>query len=331
MDSAPVVPAALERDSRRKLFLILKLVVSVALLYVLLRNASVSEIFRTLGSTNLGLFLVALGFYLLRIWIGALRWSLLLRPLEVRASPRFLFRSNLIAAFFSNFLPTIIGGDPVRVYDSWRLGAGKAGAVSVVFLDRFLGLVALIVFAVLGMAASKRLVDSLGIPFLELWTVVGMLLMFLLLWIVFHPTLPVLDRFTRSRWASLGGLDQQASDSLAPFGGRSDILGKSFALSLLLQLAIIAHYVFLAASLSLPVPAAAFLVIAPLAILVMMLPISINAIGLRENVFVFFFALYGVPSSQSIAFAWLALAILLLVGVAGGILLATRREGRVTV
>jgi hypothetical protein len=63
----------------------------------------------------------------------------------------------------------------------------------------------------------------------------------------------------------------------------------------------------------------------PLAVFAMMLPISINAIGLREGAFVFLLGMYGVEPSVSIGLAWIAYGLLVLQGLIGGILYAIRK------
>ena len=52
---------------------------------------------------------------------------------------------------------------------------------------------------------------------------------------------------------------------------------------------------------------------------------SVNAIGIRENVFAFFLGLFGVSLGDALAFAWLAFALVLVQGVAGGVVYAFRR------
>lgn len=58
----------------------------------------------------------------------------------------------------------------------------------------------------------------------------------------------------------------------------------------------------------------------------MMLPVSANAIGLREGAFVFFFSSYGVSTERAGAFAWLAYGTVLLLGLVGGVVYALRRD-----
>jgi hypothetical protein len=67
-----------------------------------------------------------------------------------------------------------------------------------------------------------------------------------------------------------------------------------------------------------------FLVV-PIAVFVMMVPISINAIGVREAIFVFIFSQYGVAEEQSLLVGLIAYGFSLLQGILGGIVFALRR------
>ena len=87
---------------------------------------------------------------------------------------------------------------------------------------------------------------------------------------------------------------------------------------------VIAYYL-LAQSLGLPVPFLNYFLIIPAALLVLMAPVSINGIGLREGAFVFFLGLYGIGRAEAVAFAWIAYGVLLIQGVLGGLVYAFRR------
>jgi glycosyltransferase 2 family protein len=71
---------------------------------------------------------------------------------------------------------------------------------------------------------------------------------------------------------------------------------------------------------------APFFLIVPLAVFIMMVPVSINGIGVRENVFVFFLGAFGVAEATGLAFAWLEYGTLLLQALAGGLVYAAGRE-----
>ena len=307
---------------KRLLLTVARLAVSGALIYWILRGANLGEVFAAIRSVNMPLLVLAFSLHGVGYYVSSHRWLVLLRAQAVVTSIPFLIKSYMVSAFFNNFLPSTIGGDVVRAYDSWRVGKSKAGAVAVIFVDRLLGMLALILFALLALLASKQLT----VPFLYLWVLAGAVGMLLVVWLIFNPperisTLRVSLPFFRHL---LNILSKIATAFLA-FRGRKDVLAKALALSVVLQANVIIHYYLIGRALDFPVPFFEFFLVVPLAIFVMMLPVSINAIGLRENAFVFLFATFGVSTPEAVAFAWLAYGMLLINALLGGLVYALRR------
>ena len=104
------------------------------------------------------------------------------------------------------------------------------------------------------------------------------------------------------------------------------MLFSALALSVLLQLNVILHYYLLALSLGIDIPLQAMFIIVPVAIVVMMIPVSINAIGIREAIFVTMFGLYGISSADALAFAWMSFVLITILGVIGGIVFMLRKK-----
>jgi hypothetical protein len=113
--------------------------------------------------------------------------------------------------------------------------------------------------------------------------------------------------------------------AFADFQGKKKTLFWAMMMSLILQLAVVVHYYLISLALDLPIPLVKFLVIVPISTFVMMIPISINAIGLRENVSVFFLTIYGATIPASIAFAWITYGMVVLLGILGGVIYAVRK------
>lgn len=330
MDHTPTIdvtrpaPSAGQAAPKRRQWgmTVAKALVSAALIVWLLRDANLRDIGLSLQSANGWLVLLAFSLHLFGLTLSALRWRTLLRAQGADASIGFLLQSYLVAMFFNNFLPSTIGGDTVRAYDSWRLGQSKMGAVAVVFVDRFLGLFALMLFALLALLLPSPLTQ--GLPLLEVWVVLGVVGMLVLLGGIFAPPAFALSLLQRSTLPFAGKL-AQVMGAFDAFSGRRDVLAKALVLSVLLQANVVFHYFLIARALALPVPLFAFFLIVPLTIVLMMLPVSINAIGIRESAFAFFFAAFGVATAQAVAFAWIALGTVLLQGLLGGIVYVVRR------
>jgi len=305
---------------------LIKCVISGSLIYWILKDSNVGEIFEAVRSANVPLLLLAFSLNFVGLYISVHRWRLLLRAQDVNASFPFLLKSYLVGMFFNNLLPSTIGGDALRAYDSWRVGKTKAGAVAVIFVDRFLGLLALMLFAVGALLVSKQLAANFG--FIRLWILLGAVGTLLLGWIIFMASqqissfIPKIMFVLSHRLRSLLGTLMSA---FLVFHGRKDTLARALGLSMLLQANVVIHYYLFAKALDFSVPIHNFFLIIPLTIFIMMIPVSINAIGVRENALVFFFGTFGVSRPEAIALAWLAYGVVIFQGLLGGIVYALRK------
>jgi len=310
---------------RRLLLIPVKLLISGGLILWLFRDANLEEVITTARGADRRLLLAAFLLFFFGYFITAFRWQILLRAQGIAAHILFLVQSFMTALFFNNFLPSTVGGDAVRIYDSWRAGGSKSRALAVVLVDRLLGMVALLLFAGMSLLLSQRLAQLLPVPGIWVALLLGAMLAFL--WVIFALPVKWLTALRNGRIAGgLGriGMLRKLGDAFFAFHGKRAALGKGILLSVLLQTNVVLHFYLIARALGFEVPLGAFFLIVPAAILVMMLPVSINGIGLRETVFVFMLGLFGVASSQAIAFAWIAYGFVLVQGLLGGIVYALR-------
>ena len=126
-----------------------KCVVSIVLItLVLYRNRTdLNDIWKAIKSADLTLLFIAFLLTFVGYVIGTLRWKALLKALEIDIPFWYLIRSYLVGIFFSNFLPSTVGGDAMRIYDSYKYSQQKAAPTAVVLVGRILGVFSLILFA----------------------------------------------------------------------------------------------------------------------------------------------------------------------------------------
>jgi len=306
---------------------LLRVCVSVGLIAVVLSRAELAEVGRLMAEASMPLLAVAFMSYFVGYLASVARWSTLLAAHEVRPGFGYLYSSFMIGMFFNQLLPTTVGGDVARYH--YTSGASRAAAFSAVIMDRIFGMVALMMFALAGLMVAGR---SGGMP-LELAQAVAALLAVGLLAIGTIFMLPAagFDRLRGLyRWlpAAVVALLDKMLGAFAAFRGRRDVVLAALAWSLLLQCVVIGHYYVVGLALGLTVPFYAYVFIVPLAIVVMMLPISINAIGVRESAFVYLLGLYDVAPSTGVAFSWLVYALILGHGLLGGLVFASVRRAR---
>src|SRR6185503_20870116 len=97
---------------------LVRLGVSAALLYFVLRSIDLPAFWERVKSMNPTWILLALAAYAFTQSIAVWRWNRLLRAQHIEVERRRLTESIWVSMFFNNFLPSNIGGDVVRIADT---------------------------------------------------------------------------------------------------------------------------------------------------------------------------------------------------------------------
>ena len=104
----------------------------------------------------------------------AWRWQLLLRAREIRDRLGWLLRAYLVSYAAGQVLPTAIGGDAMRIYESSRRHPGRTGDLAgSVLLERALGGAATLLLAAVGFVLAIGRYDVGAYLWLEGVFVVG--------------------------------------------------------------------------------------------------------------------------------------------------------------
>src|ERR1700694_5336340 len=145
------------------LILSIRILVSLALLYLALRGINFAVIQSRLSQINLGWIALALLVTVVQIFIGALRWREISQLCQAPLTDLQAFRYNMIGAFFNQTLPSSIGGDAVRLWLINRAGAGWRAATYSILTDRAIGLIALALIIVASLPWSYGMIaDAKG-------------------------------------------------------------------------------------------------------------------------------------------------------------------------
>ncbi|MFA5354660.1 MAG: lysylphosphatidylglycerol synthase transmembrane domain-containing protein [Thermodesulfovibrionales bacterium] len=277
-----------------KAVLLAKAVISIAILLFLLSQMRLDELGAAMRQLSPWAFTAAVGLYLFASWLSALRWGLLIpHPFTQRR----LFSLYIIGSFFNTCMPGTIGGDAVKAY---YLGQelkerGEEGhaavAVASVFMDRYIGLAALLFIPVAVM--------PLGLPFLE--TIPGGLPVKWLLPLTFGSFLVLTFILFRIKLGARVRFLLKVYDYLHHYRSQAGILVRSFSYSIIIQLSGILAVYTLARGMGIDVGLVSLLIFVPLIILITILPVSISGIGVREGAFAFFLGSLGVPSSLAVS------------------------------
>lgn len=304
----------------------IKAIVSFGLLYWLLTDLNFQEILESVKQADYLLLLAAFLLHPIGLLISAYRWQILLAARGAVIRLPVLFASYFVGMFFNNFLPSTIGGDVYRAYDSWRLGQSKSDAAAVVFVDRLLGVVALAIFAFIALYFERRF--SQLIPNLSLWIALCLIGLASIVIFIFYTPQSLVDIINRVIQLIKGKTGQKIAalvDAFLAFRGERATLFSALILSFLLQINVVVHYYLIGLSMDFDISLLSYFLIIPVVTIVLMLPISINGIGVREGIFALFLAGYGIAKAESVAFVWIGFAMVLVQSVLGGVLYILRK------
>lgn len=303
--------------NRRNLVFAVQAIVTMALLVMLFRRfdwVRFGEVLRQMSLWFYAGSLLALAFGQL---LYAFRWRMVLSGMGIDVPYGEVLRQYFIGIFFSNLMPTAVGGDAAKVYYlGQRSGYVPIGAS--VFVDRFLGFLWLAAIgAVLAWAvAASSPVLVLNRQLLSLFAV-AFLSAVLVAWLV--PVERVLPRLVPARWGAwTTGVGEfvtlvrhGACRPLTVITSGAVVAGYAWLITVVYQ----QHFTAsgLAAVAMLPV----MLVIVSMSIFVNV-PISVNGIGLREQLHVLLFTAFGVPKEVAVTISLLLFSHTLLLSLVGG-------------
>ena len=246
----------------------------------------------------------------LQVCVAALRWRRIALGCHIALTRALALRLSLIAAFFSQTLPAVIGADGARIWYLGRSTGDWKGASYSVVIDRCVGGLALglLVMSVLP-GAYVRISDPVGRLSLA---VVGFTCLLAFAAVIAVGALPGMDRWPATRHARAvavisGRLIRHPADGAA-------IAAYSIAIHLLSVFAVLC----LAEALSVPLSAADALMLVPPVMLITMVPISIAGWGVRETAFVAALAYANIDSSRGLLISLLFGAATFILGLTGG-------------
>jgi hypothetical protein len=312
--------------ARRRLVLLAKIIVSVALLAVLVTKSDAPRLWSYVRTASLAWLAGALALYLVMILASAWRWGLLLDAQGISVSALRRTQSYLVATFFNNFLPSNIGGDVVRIADTARDAQSRTLAATVVLMDRGIGLLGLVLVAAVAatVAAASGSVQG-PVPSWMLWG--G----FVAAAAVSAPALlapsgleRLLQPLRRLHPEWVGAKLRHLVGALDRFRQAPVALAGAFAGAILVQALLVAFYAAIAYAIGVHISPWHMAVVVPMSFLVQMLPLSVNGFGLREATFSFYFSRLGLPIEAALVVSLLGAGLVMLFSLSGAAVYVTR-------
>ena len=296
-------------------------VTGLAVAYIVWR-VDLRETIHVLANASPGWWLASFGIWVVTVWPLAWRWQRLLSASAIHERLGWLVRTTFVAYAAAQVLPTSLGGDASRIYETARRHPGSRGPVAgTVLLERALGAAATLLLAAVGFVLAIGHYPVGGYVWVELaFVVLSVVGAFVLFSTSLHPVLhrlrPGLARVRLERPL------REVYLGLHSFRSERRLLIWMFLLTLAVQavrvLAIWAAGKAVGVDLS-PRP---YYVMGPLLFLVMLVPFTVNGLAVRESFFVSFLVALGVSANAAFATGFLFFVVTIALALPGATILA---------
>ncbi len=241
------------------------------------------------------------GLGLVNVVNAGYRWRLLMRAFGAAPLPsvRSLVRLMAVGLFYNTYVPGSVGGDVVRGVVSRRNFDTAAASYVVVALERLIGLSALGLVFLVGLATAPPLLDYRAVaPWIGGLVLLGVGIL----------------------------IAARASGRLAGWWGQIPRVSRATDLVVAFAVSIVGHsinilmFFMFARALGIGVSLATLAVVTPLAFVAAVLPLAIAGIGPREAALVGLLGMAGVEAAEALAMSLAYAAVLLAVAGIGGLL-----------
>jgi glycosyltransferase 2 family protein len=297
------------------------LITGLATAYILWR-IDLGQTGHVLAHARVGWWLASLGIWVASIWPLSWRWLKLLASSGVHEPLAWLVRTTFVSYAAAQVLPTSLGGDAARIYETGRRHPGFRGPVAgTVILERALGGAATLVLAAVGFVLAVGRYSIGGYLWVELaFIVLTAAGAFVLFSTRLHPLLhrlrPVLHRLR------VESVLRDVYLALHAYRRRLRLLGWVFALTLCVQAARVLAIWCAGKAVGVDLSPRPYYVMGPLLFLVMLVPFTINGLAVRESFFVSFLGALGVSADRAFSAGFLFFVVTVAVALPGAVILA---------
>ena len=304
------------------------LVTSAALAYIL-TQIHVVKTWHIIENASIPWLVASAALTLVTVPPMGFRWHLLLKARGVLESVAWLTRAYFVSYAVGQVLPTSVGGDASRIFETARRHPGQITPITgSVLLERALGLAVTLVLAGVGLV--------LAIGRYPIGAYIGVEILFIVAtaalgFVFFSRAVRTRLRFAMP-YAQRFRLETPARAVYDGLHGYRNHPGTLFEVALITagaQLCRVCAIYASARAVGIHLGVLPYVVLGPLLFLVMLVPFTVNGIGVREAFFISFLGKLSIPHDQAFACGFLFFLMTILLALPGvGVVLWETLAGR---
>ena len=306
---------------RRSLRVSLTLLLTGLALAYLVWKVDIHETVDTLLDASWWWFALAVAIMAGTVLPMALRWQWLMRAQRMDERFWWLTRAYYVSYTASQVLPTSIGGDAMRVYETARRHPGRtADVTAIVLLERGLGGAGTVLLGAIGFLLALGTYDVGAYLWLEGAFVFGTIVLVFLFFArsarpLLARTRPLLRRLRLERPL------RAFYEGVHHFRGHLRLLVAVFLFTTAIQAVRVLAIWAAGKAVGIDLGPRIYYVMGPLFFLVLLVPFTLNGIAVREAFFVSFLGSVGVPADQAFASGFLFFLVTTMLALPGACIL----------
>lgn len=287
----------------------LKALISLFFLLLVFRKIDISVFIKEFHNIDLKMLFLATFLYFSTMFFSTLRWSYFIKT---KKSIKELFQLYMIGTFFNLFMPGTVGGDFIKAYYLYQEDKKKTEPLVSVFMERYMGLCALISIAFIGFIYGYDYISDSFIT--KLFYIIVLLFISGSFFVVFVPYEKVYIKLERAR--------KSIKEYL--FNFKTTLI--TYFLSLIVQgIGIVVVYL-LGIGLSIPMEFKYYLIFIPIITVISMIPISLSGFGVREYSFFYLFSSFGISKEKSVGLSLMWFFTMIITGLIGMFFYILKKE-----
>jgi uncharacterized protein (TIRG00374 family) len=274
-----------------------------------------------LRDADLGYFALATAIMVVSTVPLAWRWQRLLDAKVIHEPLRWLTRTYFVSYTAGQVLPTSIGGDAVRIFETARRHSGQTGLITgSVLLDRALGGAATLILAAVGFVLAVGEYDVGA----YLWLELALVLATVALAVVFfskRARRPLARLRPLVAFMRLERPLRAVYEGIHTYRTHGRLLVALLVFTVVLQAFRVLPIWLVGKSVGIDLSPRPYYVMGPILFVVLLAPFTINGLAVREAFFVSFLGNLGVGADAAFAAGFLFFLVTLLLAVPGALIL----------
>jgi hypothetical protein len=275
-----------------------------------------------LANADLSYFLASLAIALVTVWPMTWRWRMLLAARGIHDRFNWLTRAYFVSYTAGQVLPTGVGGDAMRIFETTRRHPGQGGPIAgSVLLERALGGAVTLLLAAVGFGIALGHYDVGAYLWIELAFVVATILLGIVLFSrrMRRPLARI------SPWLGRVRVERPIRavyEGIHAYRGHVGVLLEVALITTVVQAVRIVSIWLTGKAVGVDISVRPYFVLGPLLFLVMLVPFTINGLAVRESFFVSFLSNLGVSADAAFATGFLFFVVTICLALPGAIILA---------